>query len=84
METLRKGRSNDAPSFWIVVADHEAKSFAVFGPLVEDAQWTRRVARARAQGRDVTLRTVRSEGDAKSLTRHLAVRGYVGSEYAIL
>jgi hypothetical protein len=84
MGILRKERSNVAPSFWMVVEDHQAKSFAVFGPLVEDAQWSRRIAHAREQGRDLRLCTVRSEVDARAMTRHLTACGFVRSEYAIL
>src|ERR1700739_1525606 len=38
-----QGRSTDGPSFWMVVVDHQAKVFAVFGPLRRDVEWTKRV-----------------------------------------
>ena len=82
--TFRIGRSKVAPSFWMVVEDHQAKVFTVFGPLVGDAQWTQRVERAREQGRNLTLCTVRSEVDARVMMRDLAARGFARSEYAIL
>lgn len=84
MGILRQGRSNGAPAFWMVVEDRQAEVFAVFGPLRQDVQWVRRVTRAREQGRNVTVCTVRSEMDARALTRKLAVSGFVRSEYAIL
>ena len=68
----------------MVVEDHRAKVFAVFGPLRQDVEWTKRVALARAQGRNVTLSTVRSEADARRMIRKLAARGFAKSEYAIL
>jgi hypothetical protein len=68
----------------MVVEDHQAKIFAVFGPLRRNVEWTKRVACAREQGRNVTLRTVLSEVDARMMMRKLAVRGFATSEYAIL
>ena len=63
-------------TFWVVVEDHQTKLFSVFGPLSEDSEWTSRVGFARQQGRDVTISTVASELDAKTMTRNLRTHGF--------
>jgi hypothetical protein len=73
--------SADLPTFWVVVEDHYARIFAVFGPLSEDAEWTTRVARAR--GRDMTICTVASELDAKKIADQLTAHGFTNSAVMI-
>jgi hypothetical protein len=71
-------------AFWVVVEDHQAKLFSVFGPLVEDSEWTSKVRIARQQGRDVTISTVASELDAKAMTANLTTHGFTESKLPIL
>jgi hypothetical protein len=71
-------------TFWVIVEDHQAKLFSVFGPLGEDSEWTLRVRLARQQGRDVTISTVASELDAKAMTGNLTTHGFMESKLPIL
>lgn len=71
-------------TFWVIVEDHQAKLFSVFGPLSEDSEWTSRVRLARQQGRDVTISTVASELDAKLMTSELTTHGYAKSKLPVL
>ena len=74
---MAKERSNEEqPSFWVVVEDHHTKVFSVFGPLAGDSEWTTRVRAARQRGRNVTVSTVASELDAKTMTRNLRTHGF--------
>jgi len=85
MEMGKQKRSGAAPPlFWVVVEDHQTKVFAVFGPLSKDIEWTNRVAFARERGRDVTICTVTSEGDANIITGNLTQHGFARSTVAIL
>lgn len=59
-------------TFWVVVEDHQAKLFSVFGPLSEDSEWTSKVRLVRQHGRDVTISTLASEIDAQLMTSELA------------
>jgi len=71
-------------TFWVIVEDHQAKLFSMFGPLSEDSEWTSRVGLARQQGRDVTLSTVASELDAKAMAGSLTTHGFTESKLPIL
>ena len=71
-------------AFWVVVEDHQAKLFSVFGPLSEDSEWTSRVRLARQHGRDVTISTVASELDAKEMKGQLTTHGFTESMLSIL
>lgn len=71
-------------TFWVVVEDHQAKLFSVYGPLNGDSEWTSRVRLARQQGRDVTISTVASELDAKVMTSNLTTYGFKESKRPIL
>jgi hypothetical protein len=71
-------------SFWVVVEDHQAKLFSVFGPLSEDGEWTSKVRLVRQHGRDVTISTVASEMDAKLMTSELTTHGYAESKLPVL
>jgi hypothetical protein len=43
----------------LVIIDRDRKCFNVIGPLVDDSEWTRKVATLRDQGRDVSCHDVR-------------------------
>jgi hypothetical protein len=70
--------------FWVVVEDHEAKLFSIFGPLSGDSEWTSKVRLARRDGRDVTSSTVASELDIKLMTSELTTHGYAPSKLPVL
>jgi hypothetical protein len=72
MAIRRGGGGQETPSFWVVVEDHEAKVFDIYGPLTRDVEWTNRVELARGRGRDVTICTVTNEVDA-SMTAHALI-----------
>jgi hypothetical protein len=74
----------DAPAFWVVVVDHRAMVFAVFGPICRDDQWIKMVAGAREKGWDMTLCTVGSKLDAKMTAHDLADSGFAEKEDNIL
>ena len=70
--------------FWVVVEDHQAKLFSIFGPLSEDSEWTSKVRLARQNGKDVTSSTVASELDTKLMTSELTTHGYAQSKLPVL
>jgi hypothetical protein len=69
---------------WVVVEDHQAKLFSIFGPLSDDSEWTSKVRLARQNGRDVTSSTVASELDTKLMRSELASHGYAESKLPVL
>ena len=71
-------------TFWVIVEDHQAKLFSVFGPLSEDSEWSSKIRLARQNGRDVTSSTVASELDTKLMTSELTTHGYVQSKRPVL
>lgn len=84
VELQRQAKAKAGPSYWVVVEDHRAKVFTVFGPLAGDAEWSKRVERARDQGRKLTIWSVSSEFDVRAIERKLAARGFARSRVAIL
>ena len=72
------------PAFWVVVVNHRARVFAVFGPLGGDDEWTTKVASAREKGWDITSSTVGCELDAQMMAGDLADRGFAEKADKIL
>lgn len=71
-------------SFFVIICNHDMRTFNVVGPMLDDTLWIERVSAVRKQGRQVNCSTANGASIGEIARSYAAAHGYVLSEESVI